>query len=534
MAKKSKDGFKSKASDTAATIKVRRWKKSDIPALLACQTAAYPQLADESMNDKRKLELQLEIFPDGQFLAECDGKVVGYCTSLIVQLDEDSPWYSYNEITGVGTFSTHDPSGDTLYGSDIAVHPKYRGKGIAGKLYVRRKSLLKRYNLRQMIAGGRIPGYAAFARSMTAEKYIEKVKRGELKDPALSAHLKAGYDVRSVHYGYLNDSESMNYATFLHMLNPSFDSAKRTIAGAPIRKPVRKIRVCAAQYQMRPIKTWEDLERQVEFYAETADEYHCHFLLFPELFTAQLFSILPANMDSVTAVHEVSRYHEKYVEMFRRSAEKHGIYIIGGSTPVTMENEMRNVAHLFTPTGNVYTQDKIHITPVERQYYDIQPGDKLKVFDTPMGRIGILVCYDIEFPELTRLLTLQGVEVLFVPFATDERKSYYRVRHCAQARAVENIIYVVLAGCVGNLPQVRSFLINYGQAAVCTPCDVAFPTNGVLAEADPNMETVVIAELDLNDIAMNRALGSVKPLQDRRSDLYSITTKFPIEIVNVQ
>jgi predicted amidohydrolase len=179
----------------------------------------------------------------------------------------------------------------------------------------------------------------------------------------------------------------------------------------------------------------------------------------------------------------------------------------------------------------VFTQEKIHITSVERDFYDIQPGDKLRVFDTPLGRIGILICYDVEFPELARLLTVAGIDVLFVPFATDERKSYHRVRYCAQARAIENIIYVVLAGCVDNLPQVRSFLVNYGQAVVCTPCDVAFPKDGILAEADPNCETVVIAELDLNDLAVQRALGSVKPLQDRRSDLYQINSSVPVEVV---
>jgi predicted amidohydrolase len=131
-------------------------------------------------------------------------------------------------------------------------------------------------------------------------------------------------------------------------------------------------------------------------------------------------------------------------------------------------------------------------------------------------------------------LTVQGIDVLFVPFATDERKSYHRVRYCAQARAVENIIYVVLAGCVGNLPQVRSFLVNYGQAAVCTPCDVAFPKDGILAEADPNTETVVIAELDLNDLAVQRRIGSVKPLQDRRSDLYEVKSRLPVEVIYVR
>jgi predicted amidohydrolase/ribosomal protein S18 acetylase RimI-like enzyme len=524
----------SQSSRADADVKVRRWKRADIPAIVKCQYACYPQVGPEDLIDERKMLLQYKTFPDGQFLAEIDGKVVGYTTTLIVQIDDNSPWYSYSEITGAGTFSTHDPSGDTLYGSDIAVHPDFRGRGIAGKLYKRRKNLLKKYNLRRMIAGGRIPGYAEYAKKMSPEKYIEKVKKGELKDMALSAHLKAGYDILSVHYGYLSDRESMNYATYLHMDNESFGASKRMIAASPIRSLVRKVRVCAAQYQLRPLKTWEEFERQVEFFVSTADEYHCHFLLFPELFTAQLFSMLPPNTESREAILEVVKYYDQYLDMFKRYAREHGIYIIGGSTPMHVDGEIRNTAHLFTPSGEVHTQDKIHITPVERHYYDVQPGDRIKVFETPLGRIGILVCYDVEFPELPRLMTLHGIEILFVPFATDERKSYNRIRHTVQARAVENIIYVVATGCIGNLPQVRSFLVNYGQAVVCSPCDVAFPSSGVLGEADPNTETVVISELDLSDLSMARSLGSVKPLQDRRSDLYEIKSKNPIEIIQVQ
>ncbi len=518
---------------TGGAIKVRRWKTSDIPALVACQNAAYPNIARESLADERKFAMQLAAFPEGQYLAERDGRVVGYCTSLIVVVDDDAPWYSFDEITGAGTFSTHDPSGDTLYGADIAVHPDLRGCGVAGLMYKKRRALLKRLNLRRMVAGGRIPGYAAVAKRMTPEEYIDAVRRGELKDSALSAHLKAGYEVRSIHYAYLNDRESMNYATVLHLANPAFNTEQHRIAASPIRKTVRKVRVCAAQYQMRTINAWADLARQVHFFAETASEYHCHFLLMPELFTAQLFSLLPRDMHSREAVVKVVGYYEQYLQLFRELAAEFSLYIIGGSTPTMIDGEIRNTAHLFSPSGDFYTQDKIHITPVERQYYGTFPGDSIRVFDTPLGRIGIAVCYDVEFPELVRLLALHGIEILFVPFATDERKSYFRVRHCAQARAVENVIYVVMAGCVGNLPQVRSFLVNYGQAAMCTPCDVAFPMDGVLAEADPNTETVVVGELDLNDLAVQRDHGTVRPLQDRRTDLYSLESRLGIEVVYV-
>ncbi|TWT87684.1 (R)-stereoselective amidase [Pseudobythopirellula maris] len=523
------------AAEKVTDLKIRRWKKSDIPAIVACQRRAYPNLAAESLQDERKFGMQLAAFPEGQYLAEWGGKVIGYCASLIVQVDDGTPWHSYDEITGVGTFSTHDPAGDSLYGSDIAVDPSFRGQGVAKALYKRRRALMKRLNLRRMIAGGRLPGYAAVAKRMTAAEYVASVERGERKDPALSVHLKAGYQVHGVHYGYLSDAESMNYATLLEMPNAGFDPAKRMIAGAPIRRTVRKIRVCAGQYQLRPIETWDEFERQVEFFADTANENHCHFLLLPEMFTAQLFSTISHEFESMQAVRELAAMHGQYVDLCQRMAMLHGLYLVGGSHPVlNEEGELLNTAHLFTPSGEVHTQDKLHITPVERTYYGMIPGDAIRVFDTPLGRIGILICYDVEFPELARLQTVHGLEVLFVPFATSERKGYCRVRHCAQARAIENVIYVVAAGCVGNLPQVRSFLINYGQAVVCTPCDFSFPKDGVLAEAEPNTEMVVIAELDLNDLAVQRELGTVLPLQDRRGDLYQVTSSRPVEVVTVR
>ncbi|QDV75776.1 bifunctional GNAT family N-acetyltransferase/carbon-nitrogen hydrolase family protein [Botrimarina mediterranea] len=521
--------------DAGDPVRIRRWEESDIPALVAVQRECYPGMAEETYMDERKLRMQLAAFPEGQFLAEIDGRIVGYASSLIVILDDESPWHSYDEITGVGTFGTHDPAGDTLYGADIAVVPDWRGKGLAARLYKRRKALLTRFNLRRMVAGGRLPGYSEHAKRLKPIQYVEAVKQGQLRDQALSAHLKAGYTVRGIHYGYLRDGESMNYATFLEMPNPEFDPARRLIAGAPIRRPVRKIRVCACQYQLRPLTDWAQFEMQVEFFADAAKEFHCHFLLLPELFTVQLFTLLPSDIDTHEAVREIAKMHDQYVELCKRMAVKHGLYFIAGSHPVIdEEGDLLNVAHLFTPSGDVYTQPKLHMTPSERNYYDMQPGDVLRVFDTPLGRIGILVCYDIEFPELSRLLMKQGVEVLFVPFATTERKGYHRVRHCAQARAIENVIYVVLAGCVGNLPQVNSFLITYGQAAVCTPCDFSFPKDGVLAEGEPNNESVCIAELDLNDLAIQRDIGTVRPLQDRRDDLYQVSSTMRIETIQVR
>jgi predicted amidohydrolase/ribosomal protein S18 acetylase RimI-like enzyme len=514
-------------------VRVRRARVEDIPAIYACQAAAYGNYGAGGLCDERQLRFQIEAFPEGQLVAMAGRRIVGYAMALIVQLDETSPWYSYSEITGSGTFSTHDPAGDSLYGADIAVHPDYQRRGVAKQLYESRMKVLQRFNLRRMVAGGRIPGYAGYAGRMSAEEYVEKVCRGDLKDPALSVHLKAGYRVRGVHMGYLRDAQSLDYATFLELENPSYRQGKRRIAGSPVKRPVRKVRVCAVQYEMRRIRDWEEFERQVDFFVITAEQYHSHFLVFPELFTVQLFTTLDPKISPVEAIAELADMTDRYREMFIERARRTGLYIVGGSHPVRVGEGIRNVAHLFTPSGEVYTQDKLHVTPNERLEYGIEPGEGLKVFETSHARLAILVCYDVEFPELARLLTLAGAEILIVPFSTDERKAYLRVRYTAQARSVENIIYTVLSGNVGNLPLVENFLINYGEAAICTPSDFPFPMDAGAARADFNTETVVISDLDLVTLEEVRAMGSVRPLRDRRTDLYTLEARDPVQVIRV-
>ncbi|MCB1327906.1 MAG: hydrolase, partial [Leptospiraceae bacterium] len=192
---------------------------------------------------------------------------------------------------------------------------------------------------------------------------------------------------------------------------------------------------------------------------------------------------------------------EQYQALFRQLAMTYRLYIIAGSHPTEREGKLYNVAYLFTQSGQVATQDKLHVTPYERALWDIQPGQELRVFETPLARIAIQVCYDIEFPEGARLLTLAGAETIFVPFSTDEKKAYYRVRYSAHARAVENYVYVALSGIAGNLPTTPTYLLNYSQSAILTPSDFAFPLEATAALADANVETVVVADLDLNSLA---------------------------------
>ncbi len=517
---------------TRKKIKTRRWTENDIPALMECQSAAYADYVGQSYYDERVFQLQLAAFPEGQYLAETpEGQVVGYACSIIVQVDDALPTLTWSEITGDATFSTHTPAGDTLYGADIAVHPDYRGQGIAGLLYKERMALLRRYNLRRMMAHGRLPGYHRFGGKITPEEYVERVERGEIKDSALNAHLKIGYRVKKIFYDYMKDASSHNYSTLLELDNPTFRPERRRIAASPLRSPARLVRVCAAQYKMSSLRDLSEFEHSVNFFIDSADTYHSHFLVLPELFTAQLFSIFPRDLDDREAILRLADMTDWYREFFSEAAKRHGMYIVAGSHPVSVDGQLQNVAHLFTPTGKFYTQAKLHVTTAERRWWGITPGDELKLFRTPLGRVAIQICYDIEFPETARILALAGAEIIFVPFSTDEKKAYTRVRTTAAARAIENYLYVVIAGNTGNLPQVRSYIINYSQTAILTPSDFSFPAGAVLGEAGPDSETVVIADLDLSSLMMQREIATVKPVIDRRTDLYEIRPLMKLQIV---
>src|SRR5690606_12141459 len=116
-------------------ITVRVATEADIPAIVEVARAAYARWPAHLIANERIYQLQLRAFPTGQFVALQGDRIIGYTSSLIVQMDDDSPWYRYAEITGNGSFSTHNPGGDTLYGGDIAVHPDWQGKGVSVRLY---------------------------------------------------------------------------------------------------------------------------------------------------------------------------------------------------------------------------------------------------------------------------------------------------------------------------------------------------------------------------------------------------------------
>jgi predicted amidohydrolase len=230
------------------------------------------------------------------------------------------------------------------------------------------------------------------------------------------------------------------------------------------------------------------------------------------------FNHLPA----ADAIRKLAAYTEDIKLKFQEFAISYNINIITGSMPYMDGNKLYNVGFLCRRDGTNEMFQKLHITPSESNSWGMIGGDILKVYNTDSGKIGILVCYDSEFPELSRLLAEEGMQLLFVPFLTDTQNGFNRVKRCAQARAIENECYVAIAGSVGNLPKVSNMDIQFAQSAVFTPCDFAFPTNGIKAEATPNTEMILICDVDLDLLQELHAHGSVRTLTDRRPDLYQL------------
>lgn len=282
-----------------------------------------------------------------------------------------------------------------------------------------------------------------------------------------------------------------------------------------------RVRVASVQFEMRRIASLGEFEDRITYYTRVASEYGAQFVVFPELFTLQTLSLAPNLLGPNEAIEALTGYTPRFEALLKDIATRYRINVIGG-THVTRiaSGDIRNIAYAALRDGSLHRQEKIHATPSERSYWGVSGGHGNKVIQTDCGPIGIAICYDSEFPEQVRHLVDQGAMMLFVPFCTDDRNGYLRVRYCCAARAIENQIYVVMSGVCGNLPNVGNMDVHYAQGAVLTPCDLPFAWNGIRADAEPNVETMIAADVSLADLVEARLRGTVQNLNDRRTDLY--------------
>jgi predicted amidohydrolase len=288
------------------------------------------------------------------------------------------------------------------------------------------------------------------------------------------------------------------------------------------------VRVCAINFDQKKFHSFDEFKQKIEYFLQAAADYQCDFILFPEFVTMPLLSIDGQRLSPTNTLARLSDYTQAYLDMMKEGAKKFHLNIIAGTHLMpNAQGKMQNIAFTFLRDGSVHQQAKIHPTPSEVEVWGVVGGDTLPVIQTDCGVIGVQVCYDSEFPELTRHQIDQGAKIIFVPYSTDTRHGHLRVRHCCQARTIENQCYFVLSGNIGNLPQVHNMDINYAQSCVLTPCDFPFARDGVAADTEANIEMLAIADLSLTALDRARESGTVRNLKDRRLDLYSVNWKAP-------
>jgi predicted amidohydrolase/GNAT superfamily N-acetyltransferase len=459
-------------------------------------------------------------FSEGQVVIRVNGEFAGCALSIIVDYNKYASQHTYANVTGNFSFNTHSKNGDMLYGIDIFIRPKFRGLRLGRRLYDYRKELCERLNLKGIAFGGRMPNYHKHSHELSPKEYIAQVRKRIIHDPVLDFQISNDFHPTKILKGYLpGDKESNEYAMLLEWDNIYYETPqKHPTADKKI------VRLGLVQWQMRLYKNVDDLMQQAEYFIDAVSNYRADFALFPELFNAPLMAE-NNHLSEADAIRELAKHTSDLVSRFSQLAVSYNINIITGSMPEMIGDNLHNVGFLCRRNGTLSKFEKLHITPDEAKVWGMQGGNKIETFDTDCGKIGILICYDVEFPELSRILSQQGMDILFVPFLTDTQNGYSRVRNCAKARAIENECYVAIAGSVGNLPKVHNMDIQYAQSAVFTPCDFPFPSNGTKAEATPNTEMILIADVDIDLLRELNQFGSVRNLKDIRHDLYEVKLK---------
>lgn len=472
-----------------AKLEVRNAIPDDVPGILRLIGRTYSRSSFENYT-AGMVRGQINNFPEGQFIALYEGKVVGYCAASRIDEEIVLHPHDWESISGNGFGSRHDPTGDWLYGFELAVDSRQRNLRIGKRLYEARRVLAERLELKGIVFAGRMPNYRRAARQVDGpEDYVRQVEEGKRRDPVLSFQLANGFSPIGVLPGYLpEDSASMGFAALMVWRNPYVDQHEPPQHRVP--RDVESVRLAACQLQARAVRDFDHFLTNVEYFVDVASGYRSDFIVFPELFTLSLLSFEEPDISPAEAIDKLTAHREPLIKALSRMALSYNINIIGGSHPTRMEDgDIQNVAYACLRDGSVHAQEKIHPTPNEAYWWRIKGGDAVEVIQTDVGPVGVLICYDSEFPELARRLVDEGARIIFVPFCTDNRQSYMRVRYCAQARAVENQCFVVMSGNVGNLPGVENMDVQYAQSCILTPCDFPFARDGIAAEASENIET---------------------------------------------
>jgi predicted amidohydrolase len=275
------------------------------------------------------------------------------------------------------------------------------------------------------------------------------------------------------------------------------------------------IRIASIAPTLTPVTSWDDFASYLTHYVAAAAEQGAQIILFPEYITTPLACLHTSN----NLTRALARYTPDIHTLFTNLCAHYQLTIIGGTHLETHANSYRNRCTVFSKGVKLGYQDKIHLTPWEREHLDISAGDNLTLFTIGALKACVLICYDSEFPELARIARAKGADILFVPSATDDAHGAARIRLCSAARAIENQVYVVISHILGTLA-IDGMRHNVGNAAILTPCDHPFPEGGILSEFPANISGIAIADIDLHALHHSRTHGNVRTWQDQLPHLY--------------
>lgn len=278
-----------------------------------------------------------------------------------------------------------------------------------------------------------------------------------------------------------------------------------------------KVNVAAAQYDIGFFSHWSDFADKLTEWVRVAADNQADLLVFPEYGSMELPSLLGEDVykDLNGQLHALQTLYPEWQALHTQLAHEFGVIILGSSYPVLQsDGSFRNRANLYGPDGFLGYQDKLIMTRFENEQWLVKPGDEIKVIDTDIGKIGINICYDSEFPMIARQQVAAGANLILVPSCTDTEAGFHRVRIGCQARALENQCFVVQSPTFGVAAWSEAVDVNTGRASIYTPVDYGFPDNGILIEGVKDHAQWVYAELDLDAIAHVREHGQVFNYRD--------------------
>lgn len=285
--------------------------------------------------------------------------------------------------------------------------------------------------------------------------------------------------------------------------------------------------VSSVQFNIGCPRTESQFHSKVESFIKLAAERHSEYVLFPELFTFSIFSKSLKKVSAKKSIELLTDFKDRFIAFVGKCASEYNVNVIAGShLQKTEDGSVKNVSYIFLKTGSVLIQEKLHPTPDEKELWGVEGGNKLEIINKNTTPAGVLICYDSEFPELSRFLIEKGALIIFVPFCTEDRQGFCRVLYSCQALAVQNQCYVVLSGTIGKLKNTVNMGANYAKSCILSPCAQGFPKNGIMTSSYANRETLITAKLNMKSLLSFREHGAVQNLKDRRSDLYEIKWSF--------